>query len=213
MKINDPVALQEVESALEEFLFNAPTPDDGITVLLKNPNLITSFIEEIFDDLITDADNEGDNILKDFYKSRLELLHIIKSKLSKNDIILLHTAKQLAKQVLIENDSKEIFSKILKWLRTPTLEKRIKILQKNPELLTDKTEKFFTNLIERANSSGELMSVKILRSLNEIFRMLRLDLNNKTDNIEDIKAAIELSLDKTDFSIFTEGYQSVYFVA
>ncbi|WP_069470939.1 queuosine salvage family protein [Candidatus Marithrix sp. Canyon 246] len=213
MKMNDPVALQEVESALEEFLFNAQTPDDGITVLLKNPNLITSFIEEIFDDLIADADNEGDNILKDFYKSRLELLHILKSKLSKQDIILLHTAKQLTKQVLIENDSKEIFSKIVKWLRTPTLEKRIKILQKNPELLTDKTEKFFTNLIERANSSGELMSVKILRSINEIFRMLRLDLNNKTDNIEDIKAAIELSLDKTDFSIFTEGYQSVYFVA
>jgi len=213
MKMNDPVTLQEVESALEEFLFNARTPDDGITVLLKNPNLITSFIEDIFNDLITDADNEGDNILKDFYKSRLELLHILKSKLSKNDIILLHTAKQLTKQVLIENDSKEIFSKILKWLRTPTLENRIKILQKNPELLTDKTEKFFTNLIERANSSGELMSVKILRSLNEIFRMLRLDLNNKTDNIEDIKAAIELSLDKTDFSIFTEGYQSVYFVA
>ncbi len=211
--MNDPVALQEVESALEEFLFNAQTPDDGITVLLKNPNLITSFIEEIFDDLIADADNEGDNILKDFYKSRLELLHILKSKLSKQDIILLHTAKQLTKQVLIENDSKEIFSKIVKWLRTPTLEKRIKILQKNPELLTDKTEKFFTNLIERANSSGELMSVKILRSINEIFRMLRLDLNNKTDNIEDIKAAIELSLDKTDFSIFTEGYQSVYFVA
>lgn len=211
--MNDPVTLQEVESALEEFLFNARTPDDGITVLLKNPNLITSFIEDIFNDLITDADNEGDNILKDFYKSRLELLHILKSKLSKNDIILLHTAKQLTKQVLIENDSKEIFSKILKWLRTPTLENRIKILQKNPELLTDKTDKFFTNLIERANSSGELMSVKILRSLNEIFRMLRLDLNNKTDNIEDIKAAIELSLDKTDFSIFTEGYQSVYFVA
>jgi hypothetical protein len=213
MKNDYPFVLQEVESALEEFLFNAHTPDDGIKVLLKNPNLITGFIEDIFDDLITDADNDGDNLLKDFYSSRLQLLHIVKSKLSKKDIILLHTAKQLAKQVLIENDFKEIFSKILKWLRTPTLEKRIKMLQKNPELLTDKTDKFFTLLIERANSSGELVSVKMLRNLNEIFRTLRLDLNHKTDNIEDIKAAIELSLDKTDFSIFTEGYQSVYFVA
>lgn len=213
MKNDYPFVLQEVELELEEFLFNAPTTDDGIRVLFKNPDLISTFVEDIFNDLITDADNDGDNILKDFYTSRLKLLHIVKSKLSKQDIILLHTAKQLTKQILIENDFKDMFSKILKWLRTPGLEKRIKILQKNPELLTDKTDKFFTMLIERANSSGELMSVKILRSLNEIFRMLRLDLNNKTDNIEDIKAAIKLSLDKTDFSIFTEGYQSVYFVA
>jgi hypothetical protein len=213
MKHDYPFALQDVEPALEEFLFNAPTADEGIIVLLKNPHLITSFIEEIFDDLIEDADNEGDNLLKDFYRSRRQLLHIVRSSLSDHDIILLHTAQQLAKQMLIENDFKGIFLKILKWLQTPIIETRIKILQKNPDLLTDKTEIFFAVLIEKANCSGELIWVKILRSLNEMFRMLRLDLHNKAGNAEEIKAAIELSIDKTDFSVFTEGYQHVYFVA
>ena len=101
------------------------------------------------------------------------------------------------------------------WLDASTQDKGITVLEEYPDLLTDKAEKMFTFLIDEAHQYGNNFFEQILRTLSEFFRILRLELGEKTveHSRKELREAIELALEKTDFSIFRKGKQSVIFIA
>ncbi len=220
--------INSIKSAFKEYLFFTPNADDSLTVLLKNPQLLTDFIDELFESLIKEAQKEKKSELVTHYQNRRIFLQTVKNSLSKKEIALLtavkqtidrkeNTAKLLSR--VMENtepfDLKELFNKVLKWLDASTQDKGIIVLEKYPDLLTDKTEKMFTFLIDEANQQGNKFFAQILRTLSEFFRILRLELGNQHVGVSQSKLidALESAWEKTDFSIFIKGKQQVIFIA
>jgi hypothetical protein len=214
------VDLKSLEPALQSFLFESSTPEEGLMVILQNPQLLTDFVETLFASLIDDAKQDGNDELVDFYSGRLMLLQTVREVLSKKDATLLHIAKlMLSKKEDFKEDSKtdssskttewfdfqDIMVKTLVWLKAPTLEQGVKILRRYPELLTDKPIRMLSFLMEEAHNRGDEMFVQVLKTLREFFQSLRLNLiDKKGATTEELKKAVKQALTQTDFSTFTD---------
>jgi len=155
--------------------------------------------------------------LDKFYQACRLLLQTVKN--SKKNIGLSHMIKQtkLKKKKLTKRPSfefQDILDKVQMWLEAPTREKGIGILQQNPELLTDQPERMFSVLIDEAHQHGNEFFVRVLRTISEFFRVVRLEIgNNKTASKDELRRAVEYALDHTDFSVFTEGKRPAIFIA
>lgn len=219
---------KSIESALKKYLFESPNLDDSLTVLLQNPQLLTDFVDNLFESLIKEAEKEKKLELVKHYLSRRILLQAVRNSLSKKEIALLTAIKQtvlrkenLEKRLLslMNNtepfDLKKLFDNVLMWLEASTQDKGITVLEEYPELLTDKTEKMFTFLIDEAHQQGNIFFEQILRTLSEFFRTLRLELGEKNVGYSrtELREAVQYALEKTDFSIFRKGKQPVIFIA
>jgi hypothetical protein len=151
------------------------------------------------------------------------LLQAVMDSISKKDLALLHLIKQiqskkeqLAKHQALEKhfEFQDILDKVHAWLEAPTREKSITVLQQHPELLTDQAERMFSVLIDDAHQHGNEFFVRVLRTLSEIFRMIRLELGeNKGASRDELRQAVEHALDQTDFSVFVEGKKPATFLA
>ncbi len=213
-----PFDLKSIETALQKYLFETPDPDESVRVLLENPQLLTDFVDNLFGALIEEAENE--NLVK-FYQARRLLLQTVKDSISKKNLALLLMIKQieskkekLAKTMGKPFEFQNILDKVQAWLEAPTREKGISILQQNPELLTDQPERMFSHLIDEAQQHGNDFFVRILRTLSEFFRVIRLEIGtNKTASKDELKQAVEYALEHTDFSVFIEGKQPAIFIA
>ena len=217
--------LKNIESALQKFLFESPTPEEGLMVLLQNPQLLTDFVEELFDSLISNATEQGSEELIKLYKGRHLLLQAVRQAMSKKDIALLHAIKLMllkkevsSKKISADEievfDFKEILPKVLVWLKAPTLEQGVSILQEYPELLTDRPVKMFGWLIEEARKHGDEMFVHVLKTLREFFQSVRLTLMDKkeaTASQDEITEAVKNALRQIDFSIFHKEQEFSFF--
>jgi len=225
---NQSQELKSIESALKKYLFETPNPDDSLTVLLQNPQLLTDFVDELLDSLIEEAEKENESELAKHYLARQILLQAVRNSLSKKELALLIAIKQTvlrnenrAKRLssVMENtepfDFKNLFDNVLMWLEASTRDKGITVLEEYPDLLTDKTEKMFTFLIDEAHQHGNRFFEQILRTLSEFFRILRLELGEKnvSSSRNELIEAVESALKNTDFSIFRKGKQQVIFIA
>ncbi|TGO02885.1 hypothetical protein PN36_17395 [Candidatus Thiomargarita nelsonii] len=214
-----PFDLKSIETALQKYLFETPDPDESVRVLLENPQLLTDFVDKLFGSLIEEA-AENENLVK-FYQGRRLLLQTVKESISKKNLALLLMIKQieskkekLAKTMGKPFEFQDILDKVQTWLEAPTREKGVSILQQNPELLTDQPERMFSHLIDEAQQHGNKFFVRILRTLSEFFRVIRLEVGaNKTASKDELKKAVEYALDHTDFSVFVEGKQPAIFIA
>lgn len=215
--------LKSIETALQKFLFETEEPEEALTVLLQNPQLLSDFVDSLFDSLIENARLEKNEELVKFYHDRRMLLQAVRDSISKKDLALLHLIKQiqskkehLAKHRALEKpfEFQDILDKVYAWLEAPTREKSISVLQQHPELLTDQAERMFSVLIDNAHQRGNEFFVRVLRTLSEIFRVIRLELgDNKGASRDELKQAVEHALDQTDFSIFVEGKKPAIFLA
>ncbi len=228
MKNLEPFDLKNIESALRQFLFETSNVEEGVTLLLRNPQLLTDFIENLFESLIKDARFENNEELAQFYKSRQILLQVVRNSLSKKDIVFLHVVRQLLlkKEILTQHpdlikldkpfEFQEILDKVQTWLKAPTREKSIHLLQQYPELLTDQPERMFCFLIDEAHRHGNEFFVRVLRTISEFFRIMRLALGEKdvaSVSKDELREVVKQALDQTDFSVFIEGKQRVTFLA
>jgi hypothetical protein len=225
--------LESLEPALQKFLFESPTPEEGLMVVLQNPQLLTHFVDTLFISLINDAKTDGNDELMKLYRGRRILLQAVKKVLSKKDIALLHSIRVMLLESdestsqkeysLNTDDSKddpefttfqEIMVKILVWLKAPTLEQGINILHRYPELLTDKPIRMFSWLMEEAHKHGDEMFVQVLKTLREFFQTIRLTLMDKQDiTTEEIRDAVKQALMQIDFSILTDDQEDYTFLA
>ena len=224
-----PFDLKTIEPALRKFLFESPTLEDGLVVVLQNPQLLTNFVDNLFELLITDAQAGGKEELVQLYQGRHRLLQIIKRTLSKKDIALLFAVKKiLLKKNILANHSlmfaghknlenfQEIMVKVLTWLKAPTLEQGISILQQYPELLTEEPIKMLGWLMDDAHNQDNEILVQVLRTLREFFQVVRLALiekNRATLSKDEIKQAVKLALTQTDLSLFSDNHQLATFIA
>ncbi len=164
--------LDSIESALQKFLFETPTPEEGLMVVLQNPQLLTRFVDNLFESLIKEAQSLENADLAKFYKGRRMLLQALKQALSSKDIALLYAAKLIqskkgTKQAPLAAgteffDFQETLAKLLVWLKAPTLEQGVNILQEYPELLTDRPVKMFGWLMDEARKHGDELFVQTL---------------------------------------------------
>jgi hypothetical protein len=210
-----PFDLKSIETALQKYLFETPDPEESVRVLLENPQLLTDFVDNLFESLIEEAE-ENENLVK-FYQARRLLLQTVKNSISKKNLALLLMIKQMdsKKEKLAKPfEFQDILDKVQTWLEAPTREKGINILQQNPELLTDQPERMFSLLIDEAQLHGNEFFVRVLRTLSEFFRVIRLEVGaNKTASKDKLRQAVEYALDHTDFSVFVEGKQPAIFIA
>jgi hypothetical protein len=210
-----PFDLKSIETALQKYLFETPDPEESVRVLLENPQLLTDFVDNLFESLIEEAE-ENENLVK-FYQARRLLLQTVKNSISKENLALLLMIKQMdsKKEKLAKPfEFQDILDKVQTWLEAPTREKGINILQQNPELLTDQPERMFSLLIDEAQQHGNEFFVRVLRTLSEFFRVIRLEVGaNKTASKDKLRQAVEYALDHTDFSVFVEGKQPAIFIA
>lgn len=210
-----PFDLKSIETALQKYLFETPDPEESVRVLLENPQLLTDFVDNLFESLIEEAE-ENENLVK-FYQARRLLLQTVKNSISKKNLALLLMIKQMEskKDKLAKPfEFQDILDKVQTWLEAPTREKGINILQQNPELLTDQPERMFSLLIDEAQLHGNEFFVRVLRTLSEFFRVIRLEVGaNKTASKDELRQAVEYALDHTDFSVFVEGKQPAIFIA
>lgn len=210
-----PFDLKSIETALQKYLFETPDPEESVRVLLENPQLLTDFVDNLFESLIEEAE-ENENLVK-FYQARRLLLQTVKNSISKENLALLLMIKQMdsKKEKLAKPfEFQDILDKVQTWLEAPTREKGINILQQNPELLTDQPERMFSLLIDEAQLHGNEFFVRVLRTLSEFFRVIRLEVGaNKTASKDKLRQAVEYALDHTDFSVFVEGKQPAIFIA
>jgi hypothetical protein len=210
-----PFDLKSIETALQKYLFETPDPEESVRVLLENPQLLTDFVDNLFESLIEEAE-ENENLVK-FYQARRLLLQTVKNSISKENLALLLMIKQMdsKKEKLAKPfEFQDILDKVQTWLEAPTREKGINILQQNPELLTDQPERMFSLLIDEAQLHGNEFFVRVLRTLSEFFRVIRLEVGaNKTASKDELRQAVEYALDHTDFSVFVEGKQPAIFIA
>jgi hypothetical protein len=225
----EPQNLESIQNALEQFLFQAPTPEEGLRVLIDNPQLLTEFVDSLFELLIQDAREQDNQELFEFFTGRHLLLQAVRDALSQKDIALLVAIRQLLrlKSGLAHNalegetnkellDFQEIMLKVLTWLKTPTLEKGISLLQQNPELLTDRSVKMFGWLIEEAAKHGDEVFVDIIKTLREFLQSLRIaliDKNMTTVSKNELRQAVEEALAHTDFSVFNIQPEPAIFLA
>ncbi|OQY51600.1 MAG: hypothetical protein DRR08_14190 [Candidatus Parabeggiatoa sp. nov. 2] len=207
--------LDSIESALQKFLFETPTPEEGLMVVLQNPQLLTRFVDNLFESLIKEAQSLENADLAKFYKGRRMLLQALKQALSSKDIALLYAAKLIqskkgTKQAPLAAgteffDFQETLAKLLVWLKAPTLEQGVNILQEYPELLTDRPVKMFGWLMDEARKHGDELFVQTLKTLREFFQLVRLALMEKeqaTASKDEITQAVKHALKQTDFSAF-----------
>jgi hypothetical protein len=226
MKLN-PNDLKSIELALQKYLFESPEPEEGVTVLLQNPQLFTDFVDSLFDSLIKDALAEENEEFVKFYQVRRLLLQTVKKSISKKELALLHMIKQIrskrdiiAKHPLLATTKPFEFQNILDnvqaWLEAPTRDKGVSILQQHPELLTDQPERMFSVLIDDARQQGNDFFVRVLRTLGEFFRVMRLEMGEQkvaTASRDELKQIMEYALDHTDFSVFVDGKKPAVFIA
>lgn len=221
--------LKQIELALRKFLFESPTPEKALVVVLQNPLLLTNFVDNLFESLIKDAKSRGNEELVKLYRGHHTLLQAIRQALSKKDIALLFAAKQILAKKDIANaslismtipesleDFQEIIAKMLVWLKAPTLEQGINILQQHPELLTEQPIKVFGWFIEEACKQGDEVFVQLLRTLREFFQSVRvalIDKDSATISTEELTQAVKQALVQTDFSAFTEKRQAATLLA
>ncbi len=225
---NQSQEFNSIKSALKKYLFESKDFDESLTILLQNPQLLTDFVDELFDSLIEESKKNNDSELVKHYSVRQILFKTVKNSLSKKDIALLtaikhtrdrneKTAKRLSKVMKDTEpfDLMTLFQKVLMWLDASSRDKGISVLEKYPDLLTDKAEKMFTFMIDEAHQHGNRFFEQILRSLSEFFRILRLELGNKPVGYsrKELIEAVEYAMEKTDFSIFKKGKQPVIFIA
>jgi hypothetical protein len=221
----DLFEIETIEPALQKFLFESPTPEEGVMVLLQNPQLLTDFVEQLFDSLINNAIEQKSEDLLKLYKGRRMLLRSVRRALSKKDLALLHaiklmllkkdlSAKKLSSKETEMFDFQEILLKVLVWLKAPTLEKGVSILQEYPELLTDRPIKMFGWLMEEAHKHGDDMFVQVLKTLREFFQSVRLTLMDKkgtTASQDEITQAVKNALKQIDFSMFHQKQEFSFF--
>ncbi len=223
----EPDDLESIQTALQQFLFQAPTPEEGLQILIDNPELLTDFVDSLFELLIADAREQENEELLEFFTGRHLLLEAVKEAISQKDIALLVAIRQLllnglAKNTLEADESKEfldfqdIMVKVLAWLKKPTLEKGISLLEQYPELLTDRPVRLFGWLIEEAGKHGDEVFVNIIKTLREFLQTLRIaliDKNSTTVSKNDLSQAIKEALEYTDFSAFTLQPEPAIFLA
>jgi hypothetical protein len=212
----DKSDIDTIEQPLRKLLFEIHTPEDGIAVILQHPQLLTNFVDSVFVSLINSASKQGNKDLVKLYRGRQMLLQAVKEALSNKDLALLYAVRQLlskknrsANSVAKDVDSKEVFElpeimlKLLAWLKAPTLEQGVDVLQQHPELLTDKPIKLFGLLMDESHKRGDEMFVQVLKTLREFFQTVRMLLMDKKDAIAsqaEITQAVKKALDQTDFS-------------
>ncbi len=217
--------LENIDSALQQFLFESPTPEEGLMVLLQNPQLLTEFVEDMFDSLISNATEQGSDELIKLYKGRRLLLQAVRQAMSKKDIALLHaiklmllkkqlSTKQMSSDDIEVFDFQEILLKVLVWLKAPTLEQGVSILQEYPELLTERPIKMFSWLMDESRKHGDEMFVQVLKTLREFFQSVRLTLMDKKDSTasqDEITQAVKSALRQIDFSFFHKQQEFSFF--
>ncbi|HEC85718.1 MAG: hypothetical protein DRR19_15085 [Candidatus Parabeggiatoa sp. nov. 1] len=212
----DKSDIQMIEQPLRKLLFESHTPEEGITIILQHPQLLSKFVDNLFVSLINSASKKGNEDLVKLYRGRQMLLQTVKEGLSNKDLALLYAVKQLlskkdrsANSVAKNVDNKEVFElpeimlKLLAWLKAPTLEQGVKVLQQHPELLTDKPIKLFGLLMDESHKRGDEMFVQVLKALREFFQTVRMLLMDKKDAIAsqaEITQAVKKALAQTEFS-------------
>lgn len=221
--IMDAEDLKSIQSALQQYLFEAPDAEESVAVLLQHPLLLSDFADSLFESLIKDAREEGSEDLAKFYHGRHLLLRAVKDSLSKKNLALLRLIEEikLNKNDLAKIPSNKSFEfqdllgKVQAWLKAPTREKGIKVLQQNPELLTDQPERMFNVLMDDARQQGNEFFLDVLRAQSEFFRILRLELGEKTAvaSKDDLKRAVEYALDNIEFPIFMKDNKPSTFLA
>ncbi|HIE02933.1 MAG TPA: hypothetical protein EYP59_22070 [Thiotrichaceae bacterium] len=225
----EPQDLESIQTALQQFLFQAPTPEEGLQILIDNPELLTDFVDSLFELLIADAREQENEELLEFFTGRHLLLEAVKEAISQKDIALLVAIRQLlllknglATNTLEADESKEfldfqdIMVKVLAWLKKPSLEMGISLLEQYPELLTDRPVRLFGWLIEEAGKHGDKVFVDIIKTLREFLQTLRIaliDKNSTTVSKNDLSQAIKEALEYTDFSAFTLQPEPAIFLA
>ncbi len=223
----DKSDIQMIEQPLRKLLFESHTPEEGITIILQHPQLLSKFVDNLFVSLINSASKKGNEDLVKLYRGRQMLLQTVKEGLSNKDLALLYAVKQLlskkdrsANSVAKNVDNKEVFElpeimlKLLAWLKAPTLEQGVKVLQQHPELLTDKPIKLFGLLMDESHKRGDEMFVQVLKALREFFQTVRMLLMDKKDAIAsqaEITQAVKKALAKTDFSTLLKKQEFSFF--
>ncbi|MDM8568108.1 hypothetical protein QUF50_01060 [Thiotrichales bacterium HSG1] len=207
--------LEEIEAALQKFLFDSSIPEEGFNVALQNPQLFNNFVDDLLESLIQDADEEDDLELAMFYRNRRNFLKMCRHALSSQKEILLldflrHTLskRNISLQALFSiaddefSDFQQVLIQLLIWFKNPTINKGVIVLQKNPELLTDKPTKLLGWLMNEANESSNDIFIQMLKIIREFLQTIRIALLDKDDiSTNDIKLAIQQALKSTDFSI------------
>ncbi|RKZ46386.1 MAG: hypothetical protein DRR16_24855 [Candidatus Parabeggiatoa sp. nov. 3] len=225
----EPDDLESIQTALQDFLFQAPTPEDGLSVLIDNPQLLSDFVDSLFELLIADAREQENEELLQFFTGRHLLLQAVKDALSQKDIALLVAIRQLlllknglATNTLEADEGKELLDfqdimvKVLAWLKKPTIEMGISLLEQYPELLTDRPVRLFGWLIEEAGKHGDKVFVDIIKTLREFLQTLRIaliDKNRTSVSKNDLSQAIKEALEYTDFSAFSIQPEPAIFLA
>jgi len=223
----EPDDLESIQTALQDFLFQAPTPEDGLSVLIDNPQLLSDFVDSLFELLIADAREQENEELLQFFTGRHLLLQAVKDALSQKDIALLVAIRQLlllknglATNTLEADEGKELLDfqdimvKVLAWLKKPTIEMGISLLEQYPELLTDRP--VIGWLIEEAGKHGDKVFVDIIKTLREFLQTLRIaliDKNRTSVSKNDLSQAIKEALEYTDFSAFSIQPEPAIFLA
>ena len=106
--------------------------------------------------------------------------------------------------------------KVLAWLKSPSLDNGINLLQQYPELLTDRPVRLFGWLIEEAGKHGDEVFVNIIKTLREFLQTLRIALMDKnitTVSKNDLRQAVKEALEYTDFSAFSIQPEPAIFLA
>ncbi|MDM8564375.1 hypothetical protein QUF74_01835 [Candidatus Halobeggiatoa sp. HSG11] len=215
--------LEKIETALHEFLFDSSIPEDGFKIALQNPQLLTEFVDDLLKSLIQDADEEDNLELATFYRNRRNFLNMCKQIMSsQKEILLLHVVRQalskrnISLQTLFSvaddefSNFQQVLIQVLIWLKNPTIDKGVVVLQQNPELLTDKPIKLLGWMMNEAGGYGSDIFIQILKIIREFLQTIRITLLDKEDaSTDDVEVAIRKALKTTDFSILIKKRPTV----
>ncbi|MCK5876135.1 MAG: hypothetical protein KAG43_00755 [Candidatus Marithrix sp.] len=215
--------LEEIEVALQKFLFDSSIPEDDFKTILQNPQLFTKFVDDLLESLIQEADEKDNSELAKFYRNRRSFLKVCKQALSsQKEIALLHVIKQALSKRNISlpnllsvannefSDFQQILIQVLMWLKKPTIDNGVVVLQQNPELLTDKPIKLLGWIMNESSEYGNDIFIQILKIIREFLQTIRITLLDKKEtSTDDIRIAIQQAKELTDFSILIKKQPAV----
>ena len=161
--------LKDIEPALRKFLFETSTPEDGLTVILQHPQLLTDLVDTLFDSLIRHAHQQGNERLVKLFQGRHLLLQAARKTFLNTSSLTDHCHGL---------DFENIMTALQKWLTTSNLEEEALILQEHPELFSEQMDTFLDFLITQ-HPHHQIVST--LYTYKILFKELRQCLSGKTE--------------------------------